>query len=128
MHELVADQNRKSLVTLKASVRFISSGTPDASEFRPSLYTRNSSLPGMYSQRRRTLEFNVCASALNCNKLLIAMRGVGARTIRAFQSPVEKSPNGRSTQFNYSPGSIEKRDVTMPRPAEKFNSVFVPPP
>ena len=63
-------QKRIKRVTLIANDRFSRPGYPDAVVSRPSLYTTNTSLPGVYSQRMRALDVSDCAVALYCTKLL----------------------------------------------------------
>ena len=89
---------------------------------RPSLYTRNRSLPLRYSQRRRTLEFKVWALALYWNKPLIKTRGDGVTIARVVTRRVLKFPSGRSTQLSVIPGSKFRR---APSPIRPMYSVSV---
>src|SRR5262245_33974051 len=88
-------QKRTSRVSFTANERVRRSDATFASVLRPSLYTTKSSLPPAYSQRSRTLEFSVCALALNWTRLLMLIRGVGVTMRRVLRSRAENVPYGR---------------------------------
>lgn len=103
-------------MALTAIERFISPiGVPVAVS-RPSLYTRNSSLPGRYSHLSRTLEDIVSALALTWTSPVTDSRGVGVTMKRLVRSLAVKDPYGRSTQFSVTDGSTANCGTNPIRP------------
>ena len=73
-------QKRNCRVTFTAKARFSNIGKPRFPMFvkvsRWSLWTMNSSLPGSYSQRRRTFLLSTLLVELYCSNALANIRGV----------------------------------------------------
>ena len=98
----------------------------ESAVFRPSLYTTKNSLPGTYSQLSRALDVSVFAVALSCTRLLTMRRGNGVTITRVLSRAAVKSPTGKLTQFNDTPGSRTNRAEKPSRPVW-LAVVLVPP-
>ena len=93
----------------------------------------NSSLPGWYSQRSRTLAPMSLAAELYWTRALANRNGVSVNVVRVVTSVVITSPAGILIQLSDTPGSIDTRGVISSRPRDSPppvpnpTVVFVPP-
>ena len=66
----------------------------------PSVYTRNSSLPGWYSQRNRKLVDKESVADANCTNAATNIRGVTVNVVRAPVALTRALVPARAIQFS----------------------------
>src|SRR5688500_5655754 len=118
-------QKRNSRLIFNTIPRLWSSVPRTGKVERPSVYTRNSSLPGRYSHRRRTLLERDETPEVYWTSADTNMRGVMVSVVRAPTTVVVNLPWGRSIQFCEMFGSMPSRGEISTRPR---NATLVRPP